>query len=252
MWAKVQSLAVRREVIAAVAGAVGATLGASGSYFVTKKKLEAKYAAIADREIAEARTYFTMHVQDEKPDLEELARNLGYEIPVGDGERILTDEEVAELAAERQGEESDEKPQPKQYHNVFKEKRGVVVPISPDMENRGTSQIYVISLDEYNQNDDDHTQLELSYYAGDDVLSDGSMPIENPEKYVGHDALDRFGHGSGDPNVVLVRNHQMETDWYITKNDGKFIVDVLGLDDPDVLRHEERMRKSRKARGDYE
>lgn len=252
MWAKIQPLLNRKEVVALVAGAAGATLGASGTYFVTKKKLEAKYAAIASQEIAEARTYFTMKIEEEKPDPEQLALDLGYELPPD--EQVLTEEEVQELVKQRQDEREEfDSPLPKtKYSNVFRDRRAGVVPIEPTMENRGQKQIYVINTLEFNQNDPDHTQLELAYYAGDDVLTDGSKPIDDPEKYVGDEAIDRFGHGSDDPNVVYVRNHQMEVDFCITRTEEKFIVSVLGLDDPDELKHEDRVRRSRKARGDYE
>lgn len=237
-----------------VAAAIGASSFASGvaaGYVYATKKLDKIYAERAAKEIASAQTFYDMRV--EVPDPEQLALNLGYEHAIVEDGRVLTEDEVEELAAERQGPEDEEPPKKVEYNNVFRDRHPGVVAIDPIMEDRGQKPIYVITLEEFNENADDHTQLELAYFEGDNVLTDGPAPIDNYEKYVG-DALDRFGHGSKDPNVVYVRNHQMETDWCITRSDQKFQVAVLGMDDPDELRHDAFQRKSRKARarGDHE
>lgn len=89
---------------------------------------------------------------------------------------------------------------------------------------------FVISKDEFDENEGGHNQGTLSYYLGDDVLTDErDEPISNTESVVGDDNLLRFGHGSGDPRTVYVRNPKLSMDWEIVKSDGRFDAEVLGF-----------------------
>lgn len=66
---------------------------------------------------------------------------------------------------------------------------------------------HVIHKDEFNQFHA-YTDVSYTYFPLDEVLADEDhMPIENIADVVGAENLDRFGHGSGDPNVVFVRNN---------------------------------------------
>lgn len=98
---------------------------------------------------------------------------------------------------------------------------------------------YIISVEEYLQNEDDRTQTLITYYAGDDVLVDeNETPIPNRDKIVGDL---RFGHGSNDANVVYVRNPKLDLEWEIVYDRGTYQEEVLGLEIekayPSELRH---------------
>ena len=40
----------------------------------------------------------------------------------------------------------------------------------------------------------------------------------------------KFGHGSDDPLVVYIRNHQNKAEYEILRESGSFQVEVMGLD----------------------
>lgn len=110
---------------------------------------------------------------------------------------------------------------------------------------------YVISVEEHGENPDDHDQVTLTYYEKDDTLVDErSQPIDNVDKIVGDDNLERFGHGSEDLNVVYVRNDAREMDFEIIRDPGAYAVEVLGLDEPETTIKHSHQRRSRRHRAD--
>jgi len=77
---------------------------------------------------------------------------------------------------------------------------------------------YVIHEDEFtNDNLPSHAITTYTYYQVDGVLADedGSR-LPNVAEIVG-DALNRFGHGAGDPNIVFVRNDVLQLQIEITR-----------------------------------
>lgn len=249
MWEQMVPVLRNKNAQLIIVGTMGSAVGAAAGYFTAQKRLEKKYADIAESEIEEARHYYALKVDEAKPSLEELAEKLGYGDPKPAVIEVSEEETISYVDSDDHPVERTERIS----YNVFRDASQGAIPMDPLMENRGDSKIYVITVDEFNENEDNYTQLELSYFEGDHVLSDEKdSPIEDMEKIIGPDALDRFGHGSKDPNIVYVRNHNLEVDMCITRSDGKFTVMVLGMDDPDELRHSERIRKNRKFRGDDE
>lgn len=87
---------------------------------------------------------------------------------------------------------------------------------------------YILHKDEYMEDDFGHTQSTVSYYVGDDIMTD-----EHDTPIYGHTAMVgelRFGHGSGDENVVYIRNELLEHDYEVLRIDGRYEVEVLGLE----------------------
>lgn len=75
----------------------------------------------------------------------------------------------------------------------------------------------------------DFTQIQLTYYAGDGVLSDDRDDvIEDPAVLVGVEFPKWFGDLSGDENVVFIRNGAREADFEITRSEGKYGEEVAG------------------------
>ena len=77
---------------------------------------------------------------------------------------------------------------------------------------------YVIHEDEFtNDNLPSHAITTYTYYQVDGVVADedGSR-LPNVAETIG-DALNRFGHGAGDPNVVFVRNDKLQLQIEITR-----------------------------------
>lgn len=110
-------------------------------------------------------------------------------------------------------------------------------------------QPYAISFEEFNENALNHEQTTLAYFTEDDVLVDAmDKPIDNVEYTVGSDNLSRFGHGSGDPNVVYVRNEKTDMDFEIVRNMGSYQREVFGSE-PE-LKHSRRRPDRRSWRAD--
>lgn len=87
---------------------------------------------------------------------------------------------------------------------------------------------YVIHLTEFDEDSFGYTQSQVNYYAGDDVLTD-----EHEKPVYGHSALLgelKFGHGSGDPSIVFIRNELLEHEYEVILNQGHYAVEVLGLE----------------------
>lgn len=90
---------------------------------------------------------------------------------------------------------------------------------------------YILHRDEFYAEEnvhDGYSQVTLTYYAGDNVLVDeDDSPVMNYGGVVGEM---KFGHGSGDPNVVYIRNDVRNAEYEIVKDPGLFSVEVLGLE----------------------
>jgi hypothetical protein len=89
---------------------------------------------------------------------------------------------------------------------------------------------FVITRDEYDANETDFEQYSFTYYDGDDVLCDqADNVITAIEQVVGYPNLLRFGHGSNDPETVFVRNNKLEQDMEIVRSEGSYAREVLGM-----------------------
>lgn len=78
----------------------------------------------------------------------------------------------------------------------------------------------VISEDEYNSDDEgsDYAKITLTYFPKQQVLLDEDQePIDDVESYVGWRALNRFGDGTRNADVVYVRNRRMSTDFEVER-----------------------------------
>lgn len=85
---------------------------------------------------------------------------------------------------------------------------------------------YVIPVDVFVADEMDFSQETLTYYEGDDTLADQSdQPIYNYSNLLGEL---KFGHGSGDPNVVYIRNETIRREWEVLRHTGQFAIEVLG------------------------
>jgi hypothetical protein len=87
---------------------------------------------------------------------------------------------------------------------------------------------YILHKDEFYQDERDYTQTTLTYYAGDDILVDQeSVPIYNYTTIIGEL---RFGHGSDSESIFYVRNNKLKAEYEIVCDDGKYSVEILGLE----------------------
>ncbi len=96
-----------------------------------------------------------------------------------------------------------------------------------EKSNRDSDQPYILHVDEYVADEKDwDSQSTLTWYEGDRVLADSSdTPIYDPDRMIGEL---KFGHGSGDPNVVFVRNEKLQAEYEILRDPNKYVDVVLG------------------------
>lgn len=95
-----------------------------------------------------------------------------------------------------------------------------------ETRSRDSEKPYVIHREEYFSSETDHRQSSLTWYEGDDILVDEhDVPIYNAAHVVGEM---KFGHGSGDANVVYIRNETLDAEYEILRHTGHYQIEVLG------------------------
>jgi hypothetical protein len=101
---------------------------------------------------------------------------------------------------------------------------------------RDESKPFVISHDEYYDDEPGYQKLAITYYTEDDVLADDKdAPLPNWMEVAGP-FKSRFGEASGDPLVVFVRNKRLEVDFEISKDLRSFAQVVLGYGNPSAAK----------------
>lgn len=90
-----------------------------------------------------------------------------------------------------------------------------------------TDNPYIIHYEEFNNDEMGYAQITITYYEGDDILTDErDVPIYNKTEVVGEL---KFGHGSNDPNVCYVRNEKLHAEYEVLLHRGRYEEEVLGL-----------------------
>lgn len=253
---------IRVRYILAGASVASAAAGAGVSYVLTERALRKKYHDKAEAEIAEMREHYKqVFMEDEYSSpilMAEKYKDSEVDIVVEEDGTLMTktviestpgiDNEVldrlqahASRAMTNYGdfskisEDEDIVPEGEpagdqdQVSNIFmnppnwdqevEESKRAVNPLAP----------YVISQEEFFQNEPGFEQMRLTYFTDDDVLSDEKdQPIESLDA-IGEENLQRFGHGSRDDNIVHVRNENMEADFEIVRTEGSFAEMVYGF-----------------------
>lgn len=132
--------------------------------------------------------------------------------------------------------EGEEEPVEDVVVNVFDEPAIIVPEITDKSEwdweeevrNRTETAPYVLHKEEFYADEKNYSQQSLTYYDVDAILADeDEKPVYNHGSVTGPLL---FGHGSDDPNVVYIRNDERRAEYEITKVDGLYSVEVLGLE----------------------
>lgn len=214
----------------------GGTISALTTFLWSRRHFELKYEKLANAEIDEMREHYRAKqaVVQEKPKLEKIVEEHGYIPPEPGKVNTVTPEPVkARLTGDRKGE--------------LVEEPSIKFEIRPkedwdyeaELASRLTDIPYIIHRDEFGEKTD-HSKVTLTYYEDDDILCDeDDKPIENKERLVGEGNLDRFGHGSNNPNTVYIRNELLSLDAEVIKNPSSYTEEVHGL------KHSDRPRKNK-------
>lgn len=140
----------------------------------------------------------------------------------------------AEIAEKEEIDPDEDNPEENLLRNIFEaQDPDDVIPdwdYEEELVNRSPDVPYVISLEEFTDGSEGFEQTTVTYFEGDDVLSDESDKIiEDIANTVSEETLYRFGHGSKDNNVVYVRNEKLNLDFEILRSHRKYAQEVLGF-----------------------
>jgi hypothetical protein len=228
---------VRAFNFSALAFVGGVVVGGTVAYFVTERMLRTKYQTAAETEIDEMREHFRrkMVAREKKPDLGDLGAVIEtakygqpktYEVPP-------EAETVVGVVEDDPGAPRAVRP-PVAVRNVFEEKINTAKDKDDgwDYENelatRDISRPHVIHEDERGEHGFDVVQM--TWYEADDVLcNDEDVIIDDRDRVVGDENLDKFGHGSGDRNIVFVRNVDLAIEVEICKSPNSYSEEVAGI-----------------------
>lgn len=95
-----------------------------------------------------------------------------------------------------------------------------------ELNTRSGAAPYILHKDEFLNDEMGYHQTTVIYYEGDDILADETdTPVYNYTQLMG--PLN-WGHGSGDPNVVYIRNEKNRQEWEVLLHRGHFSIEVLG------------------------
>lgn len=240
----------------AIVSAVAFGTGAGLTWLVAKRYFTSKYEQILEEErVATRDLYARLYKTDEFATPGDAAEALGVETTAAKAAGAALERYGATKLAEVEGvvqvtetvevevtpvDDGPTEAEVAVARNVFTEAEPTDEVWDQDLEEAKRAELidgepYIISHMEYNENEHDHEQTRLTYYAEDDVLVDEKeSPIEaDIDMVVGEDNLTRFGHGTMDNRMVYIRNHRLSMDFEVVKHDGAYSKVVLGFQHAD-------------------
>lgn len=101
----------------------------------------------------------------------------------------------------------------------------------PVRSNRLGDDIFIISYEQWSEADEDeYIKDTLVYYTDGEVVCDMKEDkIVEYQELVGSGAVNSFGVGSHDPDVVYIRNERMKHDFEFVRQHSSYEAEVLGL-----------------------
>lgn len=252
----------------------GAAIGAFAGFRLAYKKAETKYAEITNEEIAEMRQHYldkatALEASQSKDDLAAIVRERGYVIEeeVETGPPMAVSPPISVVTAAEEEYEDEDEPthfdeddvpdeedeelveDELEVRNIFRDGPESTDNWDASKERRKRSPLapYVIHRDE-RQEHDAYDEVTFTYYEADDVLCnerDEAIGPEDRDKLIGEANLERFGHGSGDSEIVYIRNDQLEMVIEVVRSPNSYAREVHGFNPPDQpeLRHSVRGRR---------
>ena len=224
---------MRKDIlITAGSSIVSMAIGAAVGYQIAKRRISSDYEATISREIEVARKLATARFGDFVDDSEKV-----WDENVAELEKTLFTNAV-KATRDYSGEDPDDPPFESSTPRLrgpdgkFVKNPAEQAKADLDEAKRTVDQPIVISAMEFLYNELDYMQSSITYFVGDDVLSDErDEVIPEVDRIVGDDNLLRFGERSNDENIVYIRNNNLRHEFEVTKSTGKYGTEVLGLDD---------------------
>lgn len=134
-------------------------------------------------------------------------------------DEVVDVEEVLEVVEETTDETEEEVPEADD---------GIPWDWDKELTERLSTAPYILHLEEWTAQELGFSQRALTFYHQDKILVDeDSAPIYNHSNVVGEL---KFGHGSGQDDVVYIRNHEYKAEYEITRLDQSFAMEIHGLE----------------------
>lgn len=208
-----------------VIGVAGVSAGAAAGFLFAKKK----YRALAEEEISSVKETYRLLRKEDYPTPGDLVTL--EEIPEQD-----YSEEYVQMVDDLGYSSDEDEPTEEVEVEVEVEEASVTVNIfeqandPEETDIRDPEKPYIISEQEFMDDEPDFDKITLEYWEEDDTLTDDRQsPIQNVEGTIGRDALRKFGHLSGNNDIVYVRNEKRSCDYEVARDSRAYTVEVLGL-----------------------
>jgi hypothetical protein len=218
---------MRQGIVAGVTAVVSLAAGLSAGYLFAKHQLRTAFDQQLKEEIQQTKEFYArLYKKDEFETPEEAVEALVPE--AADALRKYQGISPAPSVSEEHRKQAQET-----LRNIFKtkEKTDTTIP-EKEKQQRTEEAPFILEKDEFDEGELEYTQSTLTYYAGDGILTDARDDIiEEVDKTIGDNNVERFGYGSGDPNVLYVRNDVLEIDFEVLRHEGTYKKHVAGLDD---------------------
>lgn len=209
-------------IFAVAASQFGYAAGVLITRAVIKKKLEQVYAAALYLEVTKTREYY-----------QKMAAKAKYNTPMERVEELQIFREASKAMRDYTPEEP-EIPEEvviteQEKRNIFEENEAEDA-YTREIESRDWDGPYIISDEDFNENSPEHEQSMLTYYADGVLADEKDEVVELIGKTVGIENLERFGHFSGNTEIVYVRNDKLSMDFEIHRDQTEYAVTVGGQD----------------------
>jgi hypothetical protein len=220
---------------------IGAVTGGVLGYYLGQRSNRRWYEERAVAEIESLRTAFQ---EDHDERLRDMQTHFDAKHKALEAQLKAPITEVVEYLGYVKKEEVEEEEQPDQTphrppsiedtrdNNVFQSNPAVNDDWDYDLEfawrHENPGRPYVIHLDEYGE--EGYDPVSYTYYTEDHVVADEhDEAIDNVDELIGLENLEKFGHGSDNANIVMVRNEALTLDIEVAKCDGSYAADVQGF-----------------------
>lgn len=199
---------------------LGAGVGFFVGYKIAERRLGEMFDERLDEETQKMREFYEIVKKPFETPEEAVAALIP---PKGDEDPRAKHDKIAYhkiVTKEGYGEPVDpipaEEPVENTTHNVFDKPRDLSRP-------------YVISQDEFEQNESDHDQNTLTFYEADNVLVDERDEIlPEADMMLGERFRVQFGQQSTDENTVHIRNDKLGLEFEVVRSERSYKEDVLG------------------------
>jgi hypothetical protein len=226
-------VATSRGVLVPSAAVLAMGAGFLVGYKYATHILEGKYSEQLQDELDKTKEYYTkLYKQEEFETPEKAIEALIPEKAVEALRTYTGNVPITQPAGERPNEKINYTTQSevvKEQKNVFTR---VLAPLDIEEERKKRTEEapYIISEEEFGDNEEGHAQSHITFYEGDGVLADTDDSPMIVDEIVGDNNIVKFGQWSNDPRILFVRNHRFGTDYEITLSAGKYAREVAGLE----------------------